>query len=224
MITNEEMNDLITERLIRCDEGIASAKENLNEMITLRKEVIEIIETENREVERIPSRESRALDGADVSIKEFETNIKLLKIEKMIYNALKNTKSDRAIYKKLQDKYAEAMVDLIELSSQQVSLGLRGEGNYLDFCNKIKKDKNFIDIICQYGFVNGDTILTNWSIPSKPSVICFVKKGQFVYERVRTAEHPLGVVDWTTSVAIMLPGRTVFSSKYTHYRELVVIH
>jgi hypothetical protein len=147
------MNTTITERLIRCDEGIASAKEGLDEMLTLRKDVIEIIETENREVERISIRESRALDGADVSIKEFETNIKLLKIEKMIYNALKNTKSDRAIYKKLQDKYAEAMVELIELSSQQVSLGLRGEGTYLDFCNKIKEDKKIIDIICQYGFV-----------------------------------------------------------------------
>jgi hypothetical protein len=220
------MNATITKGLESCDERIASVQEVINALIRQKKMMETIIG-----VDKIPS---GSFDTADIRIKNKENDIKLIKIEKMIYTAIKNTRSVRAIYKKLQDKYAEQMVESIELSTQMVSLGVVDEGEHLDFCNGTKKQKKYIDILCRYGENECDkkseekeedqgTILTNWSIPSKPEVLCFVKKGQFVYERVQTSDKPLGVIDWTTSVAIMLPGRTVFSSKYTHYKELVII-
>jgi hypothetical protein len=68
------------------------------------------------------------------------------------------------------------------------------------------------------------TILTNWRMPCKPDVICFVKRNIYIYERVRTTENPEGVIDWNTSVAIQLPGRSpLFSNKFRHYRNLVII-
>jgi hypothetical protein len=226
------MNDTINRGIISCDERLAEAQKTLDRIRTLHKE---FIKTENIEVERIPS---GTFDDDNIRIKDIENDIKLFKIEKMIYTALKNTKSVRAIYKKLQDKYAEAMVESIELSSQMVSLGVVGEGEHLDFCNRTKIQKKYIDRLCQYGENECDkkseeedeeeddyTIITNWSIPSKPSVICFVKRGNYIYERVRTSEKPEGVINWTTSVAILLPGRPpIFSRLYSHYKELVIIH
>ena len=137
------MNATITKGLIKCDERIASAQETIDNL-TLRKKMMETIIG----VDKIPS---GSFDNADIRIKNRENTIRLIKIEKMIYTALRNTRSVRAIYKKLQDKYAEQMVESIELSTQMVSMGVVDEGIHLDFCNGTRDQKEYIDMLCQYG-------------------------------------------------------------------------
>jgi hypothetical protein len=137
------MNFAVDKGLISCDERIATAQRTIDEL-TLRKKII-MIGLLGREIP------SGSFDNADIRIKNKENTIKLIKMEKMIYTSIKNPKSVRAIYKKLQDKYAEMMVESMELSTQMVSMGVVDEGEHLEFCNGSTHQKKYIDTMCSYG-------------------------------------------------------------------------
>ena len=71
------------------------------------------------------------------------------------------------------------------------------------------------------------SILTNYSIPSKPEIKCFVLKGQYVYECKKSDDNPNGEIDWSNSVGVLLggtatTGRIIYSLNYKHYEKLIV--
>ena len=66
-------------------------------------------------------------------------------------------------------------------------------------------------------------ILTSWSIPSKPEVVYFAKRGQYIYERVKTEENPEGVINWNVSVGWLTSnGKHILTKSYAHYDALIV--
>jgi hypothetical protein len=66
-------------------------------------------------------------------------------------------------------------------------------------------------------------ILTNWSIPSKPEVAYFAKRGQYVYECVKTEENPEGSINWNVSVGWLTSGgKHILTKSYAHYGDLIV--
>ena len=66
-------------------------------------------------------------------------------------------------------------------------------------------------------------ILTNWSIPSKPEVVYFAKRGQYVYECVKTEENPEGSINWNVSVGWLTSGgKHILTKSYAHYGDLIV--
>jgi hypothetical protein len=178
-------------------------------------------------------------------------SLKTTKIERLIFQAILNPTTTREMLSSYRSKYLECINKTLELHEGNVSreegvtlitntdtdttTSKYTEGSYLEECKCIQERLSALDHYIQKGMDIIDQreeeekeeegiILTNWSIPSKPSVLYFVKLGQYVYERIQTAEKPQGVIDFTTSVAILIPGRPpIFSRKYTHYKELIVI-
>jgi hypothetical protein len=65
-------------------------------------------------------------------------------------------------------------------------------------------------------------ILTNWSIPSKPEILYFVKKGTYIYECVKNEENPKGEINWTNSVGLVMGAKIVYTMSYKHYESLIV--
>jgi len=65
-------------------------------------------------------------------------------------------------------------------------------------------------------------ILTNWSIPSKPEILYFVKKGTYIYECVKNEENPKGEINWNNSVGLVMGSKIVYTMSYKHYESLIV--
>jgi hypothetical protein len=66
-------------------------------------------------------------------------------------------------------------------------------------------------------------VLTHISIPSKPEVISFVLKGQYVHEKRKTEENPDGEIDWSNSIGVMMgSGKIIYSMNYKHYEGLII--
>jgi len=201
----------------------------------LRTLITGVILKIDRQLAILPS--DIAIDGRQLA--------KSLKIEKLIFQAILNPTTTKEMLTAYRSKYLECISKQLEYAESTILTGKTTEGFYLMECKETQKHFAWVDGLIQRGKDLIDertasklaipedsdsdeeedegTILTNWSIPSKPEVLCFVKLGQFVYQRVRTAENPLGVIDFTTSVAILLPRGPVFPIAYRHYRELVII-
>lgn len=84
-------------------------------------------------------------------IKNYQNNIQLIKTEKLIYNALANPKSARAIFPKLLAKYDELIGVSYDLSGNMVINGLNAEGDHLEYCNQSLAQREYIRKLCLYG-------------------------------------------------------------------------
>jgi len=68
------------------------------------------------------------------------------------------------------------------------------------------------------------TILTNYSIPSKPDILYLVQQGQYVYECKKSSDAPTGTIDWNNSVGVMSgTGNLIYSLNFKEYKSLMVI-
>tara|TARA_R110000822_G_scaffold296052_1_gene418398 strand:+ start:298 stop:639 length:342 start_codon:yes stop_codon:yes gene_type:complete len=85
-------------------------------------------------------------------IKKYENDMSLVKTEKMIYNALTNSKSNKKIYKILLSKYDELMELSYDISGNLVINGLVPEGEYLDYCKKSLPQREYIRDVCSFGY------------------------------------------------------------------------
>ena len=70
--------------------------------------------------------------------------------------------------------------------------------------------------------VHNYDILTSWSIPSKPEVLYFVKKGTYIYECVKNEENPKGEINWNTSVGLIMGAKIIYTMNYKHYESLII--
>ena len=79
-----------------------------------------------------------------------ENCLALIKIEMMIYKALINRNTKRAIYPLLKQKYAENMLKSYELAEQLVALGGISEGDWVEYAKDSLDQKKYIDMMCDY--------------------------------------------------------------------------
>lgn len=130
------MNAKVINKCIRsCDERISSIQKKLNEWIVYSKVLcIASFELETKYQDKI---------------KNYENNIKLIKTEKIIYNAL--LKGNSELFPKLLARYDELMGLSYDLSGNMVITGLFVEGDYLDYCKKSLDQREYIRTICSIG-------------------------------------------------------------------------
>jgi hypothetical protein len=120
-----------------CDERITSIQDKLSSW-RMYGEVLNLVDLEM---------ETKYQD----KIQNYENNIKLVQTEKLLYNALANPKSQRAIFPKLLAKYDELMGVSYDLSGNMVITGLNAEGDHLEYCNQSLAQREYIRKLCLYG-------------------------------------------------------------------------
>ena len=86
------------------------------------------------------------------NVKTFENNLKLVKIEKMIYLALINPSSKEEISKSFLAKYDELICVSYDISGNMVQNGIEMEGEYLDYYKTSLDQREFIRKICCVGY------------------------------------------------------------------------
>jgi hypothetical protein len=119
-----------------CDERIASIQTKLNSWKVYGK-VLGLVsfKMEDKNAEKM---------------KNYENNIQLIKVEKLIYQAL--TKSGNgAIFPKLFQKYSDLMGISYDISGNMVRLDGVEEQEYLEYCASSLKQRDYIKKVCFYG-------------------------------------------------------------------------
>jgi hypothetical protein len=82
-----------------------------------------------------------------------QNNIKLVKVQKLIYKAV--VEKNSLIFPKLMEKYDELMTTSLEIWEDLVLNEVAVEAGYLDYCKKCLKEREGIKMICE---VFGDLI------------------------------------------------------------------
>jgi hypothetical protein len=127
--------EMLFKSVVSCDERIASIQKKLDSWRVYGK-VLNLVdlEMETKYQEKIQT---------------YENNIKLVQVEKLLYNAL--AKDNRAIFPKLLSKYDELMGVSFDLSENMVITGLNLEGDHLDYCHQSLAQREYIKKLCLYG-------------------------------------------------------------------------
>ena len=84
-------------------------------------------------------------------VRDYENDIKLIKVEKMMWNALKNNRH-RVIFKHILSKYDELMCLSYDIAGNMVLNGIQVEGEYLDYCKSSLDQREFIRKMCSFGY------------------------------------------------------------------------
>lgn len=122
-----------------CDERIASVQDKLSALKVYVK-VLNLMDLEMKKYQE--------------KIQNYENNIKLIQTEKLIYKALINPNSARAIFPKLLAKYDELMGVSYDLSGNMVISGLSAEADHLEYCKSSLDQREYIRKLCLYGEKN----------------------------------------------------------------------
>ncbi len=127
--------EMLSKCVASCDERIASIQEKLDSWRVYGK-VLNLVDLEM---------ETKYQE----KIQNYENNIKLVQVEKLLYNAL--AKDNRAIFPRLLSKYDELMGVSYDLSGNMVITGLTPEGDHLEYCNQSLSQREYIRKLCLYG-------------------------------------------------------------------------
>ncbi len=119
-----------------CDERIASIETKLNNWKVYGKVLgIVSLEMEDKNAELM---------------KNYENNIQLIKVERLIYQALAKS-GNGAIFPKLFQKYSDLMGISYDISGNMVRLDGVEEQEYLEYCASSLKQREYIQKLCLYG-------------------------------------------------------------------------
>ena len=129
--------ETIAKCIASCDERISSVQDKLSSWRVYGK-VLNLVDLEME-------------TKYEEKIQNYENNIKLIQTEKLLYNALANPKSQKAIFPKLLAKYDELMGVSFDLSGNMVITGLNAEGDHLEYCNQSLAQREYIKKLCYYG-------------------------------------------------------------------------
>jgi len=130
-----------------CDERIASIQTKLDSWKVYDR-VLGLVSScydkeEEREVFKMEDKNAEKM-------KNYENNIQLIKVEKLIYQSL--TKSGNgAIFPKLFQKYSDLMGISYDISGNMVRLDGVEEQEYLEYCASSLKQRDYIKKVCFYG-------------------------------------------------------------------------
>ena len=131
-----------------CDERIAIVQTKLDSWKPYASVMGLMAEIYDKDDDKKVFTESPQLD----KVKNYENNINLIKIEKMMWNALKNENCDKKIFKKILEKYDELICLSYDVSGNMVINGVELEGEHLDYCKKSLEQREFIRKMCCVGY------------------------------------------------------------------------
>ena len=131
-----------------CDERIASVQLKLNdwkpyELMMGLMEKIHDKEEDKKVFSEAPHREET---------KNYENNIKLINVEKLMWNALKNKNAKKEIFKHILAKYDDLIRVSYDMSGNMVFNGIAKEGDYLSYCKESLDQREFIRKMCCVGY------------------------------------------------------------------------
>lgn len=132
--------------LENCDKRIAKAQSEIlawekNENVLLRMEQFANTEHEFSICEKL---------RPELSIKRnWENNLKLIRVEKLIYISLTQS-GNNALFPRLLARYDELMRESYDLVSDRVQEGLQ-EDLYLKYCKLTLGQRDYIKAMCDYG-------------------------------------------------------------------------
>ena len=136
----------VNECIASCDERIASVQSKLDNWKPYAS-VMGLMAKLIREEDVKVFTEAPQMDN----VKTYENNIKLIKVEKMMWNAFKNN-SKKDIFKHILSKYDELMCLSYDICSNMVMNGIQAEGDYLDYCKSSLDQREFIRKMCSFGY------------------------------------------------------------------------
>jgi hypothetical protein len=82
----------------------------------------------------------------------FNQNLKMIKIEKLIYHAIMQYIADQSkhtIFKLFNERYDDLLTESLETLNKMVKSGMLDENNYLDTCNQALKQQKYIRVLCK---------------------------------------------------------------------------
>jgi hypothetical protein len=138
-------NEFLSEVIPHCDERIATAQSKLDSCNKLLLFLAGIHEQD--EDNTVFKMEANKVFH---KIKQLKNNIQLVKVEKVIYQAL-GKNNNGALFPKLLQKYSDLMADSYELSGNMVKLNAVEEQEHLVYCAKSLKQRDYIERLCLYG-------------------------------------------------------------------------
>ncbi len=143
-----EIDEMMTRAVNSCDERIANAQSEIAES----KQIIRLRGIIRDEFEDDGVAVDSSIDTKHgLRIKNRENDIKLLKIEKMLYIAVNKPNTPKALFNIYCEKYAEVLTESIEWAESMVKTGIVEENEYLEMCNVGKRQKSHIDRVCDMG-------------------------------------------------------------------------
>ena len=130
-----------------CDERIASVQSKLDNWKPYAGVMGLMAKIYDKDEDKKVFSESPQLD----KVKNYENNIKLIKVEKMMWNAFKNN-GKKEIFKHILTKYDELMMVSYDISGNMVMNGVQPEGVYIDYCKESLEQREFIRKMCCVGY------------------------------------------------------------------------
>ena len=130
-----------------CDERIASVQSKLDKWKPYAGVMGLMEKLYDKDEDKKVFSESPQLD----KVKNYENNIKLIKVEKMMWNAFKNN-GKKEIFKHILTKYDELMMVSYDISGNMVMNGVQPEGEYIDYCKESLEQREFIRKMCCVGY------------------------------------------------------------------------
>jgi hypothetical protein len=137
------------------NKGLISCDQRINKMEKDKEKVVcaEMISSFSKiMIERLnDTKEDIKLENKyEGRVKYYENCIKLVQVEKLIYNALLKD-NNNTIFPRLLNKYDELLGLSYDMSGNMVLLGIYKEGDYLEYCKRSLEQREYINSICVYG-------------------------------------------------------------------------
>ena len=130
-----------------CDERIASIQTKLNSWKLYGK----VLELASSCYDKEEEKEGFKMEDKNAeNMKNYENNIQLIKVEKLIYQSLAKS-GNGAIFPKLFQKYSDLMGISYDISGNMVRLDGVEEQEYLEYCASSLKQREYIQKLCLYG-------------------------------------------------------------------------
>jgi hypothetical protein len=130
-----------------CDKRIASLQTKINgwkmysEVLSLASGLYD--KEEDKSVFKMEDKNTE-------KIRNYENNIQLVKVEKLIYQTL-GKGANGVIFQKLFQKYSDLMASSYDISGNMVRLAGISEGEYLEYCKESLQQREYIQALCLYG-------------------------------------------------------------------------
>ena len=139
--------DFIDKCIASCDEQIVAIQKKVHNMKPYIIGQMVMMKLYDGEEYVKVCKEAPKLD----KVREYENDIKLIKVEKMMWNAFKNN-SKKDIFKHILSKYDELMCLSYDILGDMVMNGIQAEGDYLDYCKSSLDNREFIRKMCCAGY------------------------------------------------------------------------
>ena len=104
------------------------------------------------ELEYLKSKGFEGIDDVGSFVGEVRVRLDIYKTEKMMFNALQNSKSNKDIFKLLLTKSDKLQRLGLEIKEMRIERGWDTEGEYVQYCNGMKEHRDFILTMCEIGY------------------------------------------------------------------------